>query len=341
MNWIDAHLNSVEYLGDFYMPRSGSGGGGGDGKNQKHNVGDEQLRQPKYAPPRVIEIEQDFPRLQKFYDDWEQFLDWVDWRGRESERISQVISDKYYKHAMTHNFQEAMNLARYGWRDALCDIENLEQLDLPIKPTLVQSYDISTKYSVAGGAVNIGRYLAGMPDCMRAMHISDAHALPTMIQKVFVIPGINEETSVRSIMKNGYMVYQIIDAMEQANIRTDVIYVSEANKLPMHYSDDYYFYEAYINIKRAGDPFYPEKLLFQLAHPSMFRRIVASERERNSSRIRIRFHFYRGGGYGAHLPEWHLTNEMARDALVINMQNLGKAISDAKRIIKSQYDKIR
>lgn len=321
------------------MPRSGSGGG--DGKKQKHNVGDEQLHQPKYGPPRVKETCKDFPRIQKFYDDWEQFLDWVDWRGHESRRVSQSTSDNAYEYTMTHNFQEAMNLARYGWHDALRDIENLKQMDLPIKPTLFQSYDIHTEYSVAGGAVNIGRYLAGIPDCMRAMRISNAHALPTLVQKVFILPKIYSDTTVESIMKNGYMVYQIIDAMEQANIRTDVIYATGVNRMIMYHERDYFFYETYIKIKRAGDPFYPEKMLFQLAHPSMFRRLIFSECERNKSWIRRDFKFVIHCGYGSYIPGWRPSDEMTRDALVIDMQDMDKSISDAKSIIKSQYDKIR
>jgi len=346
---MDVHLGSMGFLGDFYMPRSSGGGGAGEGNpKQKHTPGNEQLRHPNYGAPRVVETDKyDYPRLQKFYE-WEQFLDWVDWRGCESERLSHNTGwhevDENYRvdwveHSMTPDFQTAMNLAYFGWHDALCHIQELDKLDLPINPTLLQSYDIHTEYNVAGGAVNIGRFLAGIPDCMRAMKIASAHTLPARIQKILIVSQICAGMAVSEILQNGYALYQIVEAMERANIRTDITMVEPCNKYHMLDMRDYDFYECYIKIKRAGDPFYPEKMLFQLAHPAMKWRLIISERERNSLRILSRY--FNSYGFGAYIPEWRPTSEMSRDALVIYSDHVQKAIPAVKDIIKSQYDKIR
>ncbi len=342
MNWMQEHLGSMGYLGDFYIPQSGSGGNG-DGK-KVHIAGTEQIQKTdKDWEPEIIRTNQRYQRIQKFYE-WEQFLNWVDWPGKEDRRSSHLISDKAYKFTHTWTFQDAVNLARYGWAEGVSKIQQFEKLDLPTHETFMQNYDIQTEYSVAGGSVNIGRYLSGMPDCMRHMHTLNRHALPSRVQKIMIIGGSSSRASADEILKHGYKIYQIIEALEMANIQTDITLAYSAKNYDR--SDDC-FYETYIKIKKAEDVLYPEKILFCVAHPAMFRRLVFSENERNSYDIRMTYIFYEDGGhgYGVYDPNWRPPIDMIKDSLLITSveDKVGFSwfMEDFRHLIKSQYEKIR
>ena len=342
MNWMQEHLGSMGHLGDFYIPQSGSGGNG-DGK-KVHIAGTEQIQKPdKDWEPEIIRTNQRYRRIQKFYE-WEQFLNWVDWSGKEYRRSSHLISDKAYKFTHTWTFQDAVNLARYGWAEGVSKIQQFEKLDLPTHETFMQNYDIQTEYSVAGGSVNIGRYLSGMPDCMRHMRTSNHHALPSRVQKIMIIGSSSSRASADEILKHGYKIYQIIEALEMANIQTDITLAYSAKNYDR--SDDC-FYETYIKIKKAEDVLYPEKILFCLAHPAMFRRLVFSENERNSYDIRMTYIFYEDGGhgYGIYDPNWRPPIDMMKDALLIpsveDKVGFSWFMEDFRHLIKSQYEKIR
>ena len=129
-------------------------------------------------------------------------------------RSSQITCRAKYEHSLTWNFREAMDWARYGWAEGLEKIKKLDKLDLPINESFQQNYDIKTKYDIAGGAVNIGRYLSGVPDCMRCMHVSNEHSLPARVQKIFIIANTHQDITTNQILYHGYKIYQMIEALE-------------------------------------------------------------------------------------------------------------------------------
>lgn len=342
MNWTDNNLGTFGFFGDYYIPGGGGIGVGAVGAG----AGYEQINTKQTnCAPRVIKTDKyDYPRLQKFFD-WEQFLDYVDWSGKELRR-SHLVDAKNDVWTMTHSFQDAMNLARYGWTGGLKRLEQLKQTDLPINETIKQTYELRTQYGIAGGAVNIGRYLAGMPDCMRRVNISNMHCLPSRIQKIFINCCAARDISADEILKRGYMIYQLIESMEMANIQTEITIAFPVNKRNMYHEKDYDFYETYIKIKDATDVIYPEKLLFCLAHPSMLRRLVFSEFERNSYWVRDKFHFHGiRNGYGVCIPDWRPSQNLTRDALVIsdleNVNTIPQITERVKKMIQSQYDLLR
>lgn len=349
MDWLENHLGSLGYAGDFYIPTSGNGGGG-IGDLKKPVAGEEQIKKiVDYGKPRVVQTNKyDYPRIQKFFG-WEQFLDYVDWTGCEGRRASQNTDNAYFNRTLTQSFQEAMQLARYGWPEGLRRLKDIEPIDLQLTKIAQQSYDIESRYDVAGGSVNIGRYLSCVPDCMRKMAPTRNHTLPSRIQKVMILGNFDRTVHPNAVLKHGYMVYQIIDALEQANIQTDITIALSAGKYRMYEQHDYHFYETYIKIKDPTDIIYPEKLLFCVAHPSMLRRLVFSEYERNSWSVRDYFHFYQESntsvGYGRCVPEWLPPQHMLQDTLLIpslaSTTDTTQLISTVQNMIMSQYENAR
>lgn len=343
MNWTDNNLGTFGFFGDYYIPGGGGIGVGAVGAG----AGYEQIKtKQKNIAPRVVKTDKyDYPRLQKFFD-WDQFLDWVDWSGKEWRRASQLSNMKQSDWTMTASFRDAMNLARYGWSGGLKRLERLMQSDLPTRETIKQTYELQTRYDVAGGAVNIGRYLAGLPDCMRRMHVSNAHCLPSRVQKIFINGIAHRDISTDEILKRGYMIYRLIESMEMANIQTEITIAFPVSKTNMYHEEDYDVYETYIKIKDATDIIYPEKLLFCLAHPSMLRRLVFSEFERNSYWVRDKFHFYGlRNGYGRAVENWLPSRNLIGDALVItdleNSNTIPQITERIKKMIQSQYEQMR
>lgn len=351
MDYNDFSMDAMKYAGDFWFPTYDSLAlfdGGGNGKS-KRQAGQEQIKhKDKNWRPEIIENnDYDYPRIQKFFE-WEQFLDYCDWDGAEHRRRSHWTGETARKHTGTYDFQQAMDLARYGWVDGLKQIDKFEKLEFPTRESFQQNYEIQTQYDIAGGSVNIGRYLSGMPDCMRRMNVSKAHNLPARVQKIIAIIGYNIGTYPFEIMQHGYKVYQIINALEMANIQTDITLAHAANKWYRHNPHDNYMYETYIKIKDSTDIIYPEKVLFCVAHPAMLRRLIFSEQERNSHSIRATFHFYWENGewgYGHGYKEWCPPFPMMKDTLIIpsfeNTAEMNELIVKVQNLINSQYEQTR
>ena len=180
---------------------------------------------------------------------------------------------------------------------------------------------------------------------MRHMQISKTHNLPARVQKIFINGVANREITANEILRRGYILFQLIEAMEMANIQTEIIVAFPINKYNMRFEEDLYVYETYIKIKDTTDIIYPEKLLFCLAHPSMLRRLVFSEWERNPRYIRETFCIQGGTGYGREIPDWRPSENLIGDAMVItnigNQTELNHIIDNVRDMIQSQYKSTR
>ena len=349
MNRLNEHIGSFGFLGDFYIPNSGGGTGDGTGGavaiprvDNKRIAGEEQVPpESSYADPeRKINEESGFTRIQQFFT-WEQFLSYTDWQGKNWRRSSQESSTKKYNHSDTWTFQEALDLARYGWAAGLRQKKEHERKILfTPQEQMGLHYERTIDYDVAGNSVDMGRYLTGMPDCMRHVKMPKEHVFPTRTQKIFVIDDTHDNTQTHEIINHGYTVYQIIEALELVNIRTELIYVHPSNKQYMSALNDYYFFETYIKLKNTEDVIYPEKIIFALAHPSMFRRLVLSCWEREPFLTRMTFGFYSGAHYGNYIEKWAPPFSMTKDALIIPGYNHKKEMEQLKeqvrKLIESQ-----
>lgn len=345
MDWLKEHLGSMGYAGDFYIPESGSGGKGGS--ENKRFVGQEQIRTHDdfQEPVKKKNTESDFVRIQRFFT-WEQFLSYVDWRGSDWRRLSQRTDIRRYHTTHTWTFQEALDLAKYGWPEGLRQVKEPEKkIIFSPQEQMGLHYEEITEYDIAGGSVNIGRYLTGVPDCMRHVKAPREHVFPSRIQKIFVIDTTHAVTETDEIINHGYMVYQIIEALELANIRTELTLANSANKQGMYSKDDYYFFETYIKLKSPEDVIYPEKIIFALAHPAMFRRLTISSWEREPFFTRRIFGFYMDGHYGNYIAEWMPPSSLTKDALIIpgydHKEQIQEVLRQVKNMIKSQHDAVR
>lgn len=226
------------------------------------------------------------------YFDWNDFLNYADWQDSKTENVSHDTDDQTW--FGTPNFGVAMHLARYGWTECLNKIKNI---DIDCFDRLNQQQLWETKYSVVGSEVDIGRYVIGMPDCM-------SHRIPYYIDTVCACPKfvnivVNTSFCCKRdfdyVVARGVQILSTINTLEINNVRTKLILLtnvvdSESLACNVH--------RIFIKIKDYQDIFYLEKLMFPIAHPSFFRRLVFSAMEREPQHIRKQFGFYWNCGYG-------------------------------------------
>lgn len=283
-------MGSMGFAGDFYIAgQNGAGAGAGRAKQ----VGVEQISDTDtrgFINERVIH--NGYPVTRHIYT-WEQFLSRVDWRGDDSMRRSQYHeSDLFFAPTGTLTFQDAMRLARYGWTEILPYIHRIKN-NFSVPPNLHPRQTVRLQHNVAGGGVNIGKYLMGAPDCMNRTYLENQFSVPVRFKKIFVSLGYSFDTDEATTIRRGSEIFKSVEALELSNIRTEIIICGHN----ISKDNDIEFYETYVKLKAFDETFYPEKILFALAHPSSLRRLMFSEYERNPWEIRKKFHFY--------IEPWH------------------------------------
>lgn len=266
----------------------------------------------------------DNPRKIEHHYEWEQFLDYVDWHGNEKMRGSHSISIEALEFSATASFAEAMHLARHGW-DGLADL--LTRTPVTEMPKFNTVADFSVRFNVAGGAINIGRYLAGLPDCMHGIALPRHLARPQKVQKILLSFDMNYTHSATTLATVGLETYKIAESLEMANIRTEIIlHVRTTSKTFLPPKNHYItgIYDVYVTLKRADQPLHFNRHMFAIAHPSFLRRLVLSEMERNAPDIIRQFGFLKKYGYGfpSHLNDVDLAH--IPDTLYIQASELVK-----------------
>ncbi len=72
--------------------------------------------------------------------------------------------------------------------------------------------------------------LIGMPDCMRRITLTQNHTLPVRIQNILIKGTFDKTTKTETVLSHGFKIYQIINALEQANTQTEIQTVNDMLK---------------------------------------------------------------------------------------------------------------
>lgn len=136
-------------------------------------------------------------------------------------------------------------------------------------------------YAVAGNYIDIGNYLSNDPECFIAKEYDENNQQGKIITIVCSI-GFSAAISPETIIQRGAMVCALIDAIEYAGYRAEVI----CNKATSNSSNtrdgsnkDNGWLEVDVTLKKANQVLNRIELAFCLAHPAMLRRIMFSVAE--------------------------------------------------------------
>lgn len=196
----------------------------------------------------------------------------------------------------TDSLEEAIGLARRGWRGGTAEIERLRASIDKLISGSVPMYE--PYYDVTGDCIDVGRFVVGEPEDFMTLvdnglrRESPSPKIVRIVNNISASAGIGTET----ILRRGAALIVLIDVLERHGIRCRVD-LSHCTQTRVRSGDRL---EHYVTVKEDGEPISIDKLAFFMAHGSALRRIMFSVVEHESTTIRESFRIGRdqGGGYG-------------------------------------------
>lgn len=178
-------------------------------------------------------------------------------------------------------WEEAKTMAISGWIGGMEKIEKYRASILPIIASKVLR--VQPVYAIAGYVVDVGSYLANQPECFINREFEERN-YPGRIYKIVCSIAVSAAISPETIIQRGAMVCALVDAIEYAGHRAEVIcnqstsnrHEDEARK---GQRKDSGWFEVSVTVKKASQPLEMTDLAFCLAHPAMFRRMMFSAME--------------------------------------------------------------
>jgi hypothetical protein len=117
-------------------------------------------------------------------------------------------------------WEEAKQMAISGWRDGMKEIEKYRAQILPIiAEKVLRPQQI---YAIAGYTVDVGSFLANEPECFIAREYEEKN-YPGRIYKIVCSISFSAAISPETIIQRGAMICALIDAIEFAGHRAEVI----------------------------------------------------------------------------------------------------------------------
>jgi len=178
-------------------------------------------------------------------------------------------------------WEQAKQMAVSGWREGMREIDKYRAKIVPIiTEKVLRPKQI---YSVAGYNVDVGSFMANEPECFIAREYEERN-YPGQIYKIVVSISFSSEIKPETIIQRGAMVCALIDAIEFAGHRAEVICnfassVSESEEYRQGKYKEEGWFEVSVTAKKASQPLDMSDLAFCLAHPAMLRRIMFSTAE--------------------------------------------------------------
>jgi len=227
----------------------------------------------------------------------------------------------------TETWDEALDLARYGWPKGRARLHNLiSEAATARQPSVAPALS----YDVAGAYPNAALAAAGDPACMVTPYQDEAAARP--IVRLAVNFGARSSTKTKTIENYGAAVLAYIDRAEAGGVSVELLMTScnEITDLT---------YNIHTVLKRAGEPLELDRLAFAIGHPSSLRRIKFAHLEQSP-----RKHQHSGYGY----PKPDRPADLDHDQIFITglingkgLDSLAAAMVTIDARILAEQDRIR
>jgi hypothetical protein len=179
----------------------------------------------------------------------------------------------------TRDWSEALQVARDGFTEIRPLVDAITNA-ITTEVVAREVPRVKRRNVIAGGAVNVGRVMTGAPKCFtqysRVMSPGVARVLRIAVS-VSNVAAVNNAM----IRARGAAIVSLVDALTRKGWACEVwaCAASEVMGSAAVVSTE-------VCIQQASAPLDVDSLMFQLAHPAMFRRLVFAERERNGAHVR-------------------------------------------------------
>ena len=245
-----------------------------------------------------------------------------------TETASGEVSGHRDEFTATKNMEEALNLAEFGWKDGLDQIEKaLDEINAEphVEPAPI--------FDVTGEAFNLDAVLQGQPEDMFFFMDQETNK-PRVISLAF---NFSHGCSITAdqIMLRGAAIASAVNDIESAGIRVELFAYKVTTKRTR--SRGYSRTKALIKIKDADQPLELERLCFAAAHPAMLRRLWFRVAEQYGVReFKQRFGDCYGSSTDLHRAEYQ---ELDLEN-VIDVRHEDFTPDEVKATVKRQLDSI-
>lgn len=264
-----------------------------------------------------------------YFEDLSEF--WLYSFRESSARIksSRRESDKDWFGGVS--WSKAKILAKKGWDEGLVEIEKYRARIIPkITDKVLRPMPV---YAVAGYNVDVGTFLSNNPECFLTREFEERN-YPGRIFKIVCSISFSASITPETIIQRGAMVCALVDAIEYAGHRAEVIsnvafsgWDSEEARLGKNKT--YGWFEVSVVVKKASQPLEMSDLAFCLAHPAMLRRMMFSVAELNGWSDRFSNYGYpaeatdKGDLYIREVFSRRVSDDRAIDWVLAEMEKLG------------------
>jgi hypothetical protein len=174
---------------------------------------------------------------------------------------------------------EAVELARTGWPEGWQRMKALRDAIFAKMASQVQRGIV--QFRIAGGAVNVGRFLSGRPDCfaarVRSTQLKDVRS--RKVVRIVVNVGARASVSADTFFARGASAVTLVEALERAGMRVHVDMISLATNGVGG------AVRIACRLKEVGEVVQLDKLAFCLAHPALHRKLNFALRKQHAGWI--------------------------------------------------------
>lgn len=218
---------------------------------------------------------------------WDEFVEKADEGLAKGDGFDQRPRD--FNHHTS--FKAARNMAvEAGYMDVVPDAEKLvSYVEETVAADLFATTFTST-WEVAGGSVDVGRFLAGEPECMLE---SQAIRISRHGRAVRIAVPVNYSCSVPAeyILRRGAAIMALVDILARAQHPVE-IWAGMCNSRREARSC------ILVKVQAANEPLDMGRVMFALAHPAMLRQLGFAAEQTFPDSVRKAMGYVRGGGYG-------------------------------------------
>jgi len=201
-------------------------------------------------------------------DYFESFGDMLAYANANTSKKQSDSGDRSFTE--TANYAEAHKLAIEGWHAVRPEVERvMSQLSEQIDNRLDMVSEL--EYATSGGAVDVGRWLTGEPECMFSFVPMPNERMGRVV-KIFIDYGASGSFSAEFIRQRGIVLCALVDTLQKMRVACEVwgeTAVTFGNRI----------HTTVVKLHDATAQMDIDELMFALANPSMLRRITFSIRE--------------------------------------------------------------
>ena len=181
--------------------------------------------------------------------------------------ISHTESERRTELTKTKDFDEALNLLKYGMQQETKELISLSAKFQNLMPYISKNQVI--KYAHHGSRPNVPRYLTGHSDCMYALNNDTSNKVINIYYNCSVLYTVKEHV----IKEKGVLTLALIDLLEKLDYRVNLVFFDLNHQ-----------YEEYINVslnvKNGLQKLEPSICYFPICHPAFSRRLTAAVMEK-------------------------------------------------------------